>query len=201
MQASQNRTDLPCHAYNPHWQHAILGISHLYLVNTREHTATDSLRVARSGFSTSDGDDVTLGYHTWLLAIALVSIPAFIVVCVYSYVERKRAQDESWTGKPIILSVAGHSKAGAPAVFAQRMKKVKDWVGGSPSLNKSNFNRKYLLAQGPGTPCVHMGRVWRRVCENQSLALRWPHGNASRFIENKRWDRSCTRNSEYWWCS
>ncbi|CBJ33484.1 hypothetical protein Esi_0495_0005 [Ectocarpus siliculosus] len=76
-----------------------------------------------SGSSTPGGDDVTLGYHTWLLAIGLVSIPAFIVVCIHSCIERERAQDESWTGKPIIMTVAGHSKAGAPAVFVQRMKK------------------------------------------------------------------------------
>ncbi|CAM9238964.1 unnamed protein product, partial [Ectocarpus sp. 8 AP-2014] len=103
-----------------------LGFSNLAFYQGQEFAIDKEFDVGSlefSGFSTSGGDDLTIGYHTWLLAIALVSIPAFIVVCIYSYVERKRAQDESWRGKPIIMTVAGHSKAGAPAVFVQRMKK------------------------------------------------------------------------------
>lgn len=129
---------------------------------------------------------MTLRYHTWLLAAALVSIPAFIVVCIYSYVERKRAQDESWTGKPIVLTSAGRRKAGVPAVFAQGMKKVKGWVGRRLRLMNPIPVENVLLAQGPGTSCVHAGWVWRRCFGSQSEALRWPQGSACRFIENTR---------------
>ncbi|CAM9816351.1 unnamed protein product [Ectocarpus sp. 6 AP-2014] len=103
-----------------------LGFSNLAFYQGQEFAFDKEFDVGSlefSGSSTFGGDDVTLGYHTWLLAIGLVSIPAFIVVCIHSCIERERAQDESWTGKPIIMTVAGHSKAGAPAVFVQRMKK------------------------------------------------------------------------------